>query len=149
MNANVKTTRAAYGGVSSPRAFTLIEVLAVLVLVAIVLPIAMKGVTLSMQTAARARQLTEAGQLASNKLNELVILKDPALFDSTGDFAESDEYRWASHSVARSTGLYEVSVRVAFVAQGLEQTVTISTLAAPDLTSTTTTASTPLLGVTP
>ncbi len=131
--------------VSRTRAFTLVEVLAVLVLVAIVLPIAMNGVVLSMQTASRARQLTEAGQLASNKLNELVLQKDASYFQGNGTFDENPEYHWESSYTERTTGVYELTVRVGYVAQGLEQWVAISTLAATDLTISTTT---PITGVT-
>jgi len=119
---------------SRASAFTLVEVLAVLMLVAIVLPIAMQGVTLSLQTAARARQLTEAGQLASNKLNELVLQKDASYFQGNGTFDENPEYNWESTATERTTGVYELTVRVGYIAQGLEKWVAISTLAAPDMT---------------
>ena len=125
------------------RAFTLVEVLATLVLVGIVLPVAMRGVTLSLQTAARSRQTTEAGQLAASKLSELVILQETT--GSTGDFPEHPEYRWASTVTERTTGLYEIAVRVAWTAQGLEQWVTLSTLLYAGSTTSTSTRS----GVTP
>ncbi|HEV7299346.1 MAG TPA: type II secretion system protein [Tepidisphaeraceae bacterium] len=113
------------------RGFTLIEVLAALVLVAIVLPVAMRGVTLSMQAAARSRQLTEAGQLAASKLAELTVLKDVTLFSSSGAFPDFPEYRWETTSAQRDNGLYEVNARVIWTAQGLEQWVTLTTLIYP------------------
>jgi prepilin-type N-terminal cleavage/methylation domain-containing protein len=115
--------------------FTLVEVLAALMLVGIVLPIAMQGVTLSLQTAARSRHLTEASQLGNNKLNELAVLKDESLFNGSGQFEGFPEYRWESTSTLRDTGLYEVNVRVIWTAQGLEQWLTLTTLIAPASTT--------------
>lgn len=120
------------------RAFTLVEVLATLVLVGIVLPVAMRGVTLSMQTAARSRQTAEAGQLAASKLNELVVLQETT--GTSGDFPDTAEYRWESTVTQRNTGLYEISVRVIWVAQGLEQWVTLSTLMYPSNSASTSTS---------
>jgi type II secretory pathway pseudopilin PulG len=113
-----------------------VEVLAALMLIGIVVPIAMQGVTLSLQTAARSRHLTEAGQLANNKLVELAIGKDASLFNGSGTFDGFAEYRWNSTGTLRDTGLYEVSVRVTWMAQGLEQWLTLTTLVAPPAAST-------------
>ena len=117
------------------RGFTLIEVLAALVLVGIVLPVAMRGITLSMQAASRSRQLTEAGQLAANKLAELTVLRDVSSFTSSGQFPDFPEYRWETTSAQRDNGLYEVNARVTWTAQGLEQWVTLTTLIYPAATT--------------
>ena len=54
--------------------FTLIEVLAALVLIGVVLPVAMKGVSIAMQAASHARHTGEAVELARHKLTELSLI---------------------------------------------------------------------------
>ena len=51
--------------------FTLIEVLATMLLLGIVLPVAMRGVSVALSAAGTARHLSEAAVLAEAKLNEL------------------------------------------------------------------------------
>jgi prepilin-type N-terminal cleavage/methylation domain-containing protein len=50
------------------KAFTLIEVLATLLLMAIVLPAVMQGVSIALASASNARQRTEAAQVAQSQL---------------------------------------------------------------------------------
>src|SRR4051794_38319604 len=71
------TPRQRRGSAALPRramraGFTLIEVLATLVLLGIILPAAMRGVSIGLAMASHARHVTEAAQLAEAKLNELV-----------------------------------------------------------------------------
>src|SRR3954465_11642520 len=62
------------GGKSAGRArgFTLVEVLATIALIAIVLPVAMYGIQLCLQTSSMAKRQAEAATLAEGKLQELV-----------------------------------------------------------------------------
>src|SRR5690348_6677471 len=53
--------------------FTLVEVLAALVILGIVLPVAMRGVSLSLAAASNAKHMNVAAQLADQKLNEVVL----------------------------------------------------------------------------
>ena len=55
------------------RGFTLVEVLATLVLLGIILPIAMRGVSMAMAAASNARRTAEATSLAEAKLNMLLV----------------------------------------------------------------------------
>ena len=57
---------------AAPRAFTLVEVLAALLLIAIVLPVVMQGISLATGAASSAKRRTEAASLAQSKLAELV-----------------------------------------------------------------------------
>src|SRR4051812_32907857 len=52
------------------RGFTLVEVLATVAFIAIVLPVAMQGISLSVRTAGNARKQAEAAILAQSKLDE-------------------------------------------------------------------------------
>jgi prepilin-type N-terminal cleavage/methylation domain-containing protein len=119
------------------RGVTLVEVLATLVLVGIVLPVAMRGITMSMQAASRARHLTEATMLAESKLNELAVTASSmGLTAGTGDFgADWPEYQWESEWVAREYGVYELTVGVSWVERGLARSTSISTLVYPDATT--------------
>ena len=56
--------------------FTLVEVLATLVLMGIVIPVAMHGVSIAMSAASNARKTAEAATLAETKLNELLVLRE-------------------------------------------------------------------------
>lgn len=77
------------------RGFTLVEVLATLVLVAVVLPVAASAVTLATRAAELARRRVEAAALAETKLTELLAGQSWTDNDLSGDFgAERPGYRW-------------------------------------------------------
>ena len=114
------------------RGVTLVEVLATLVLIGIVLPVAMRGATLSMQTAARARHMTEAAHLADLKLAEIAVVNNISLYSGSGDFGEEwPEYRWISESQPADFGLYSLTVSVVWTEQGQERATSLSTLLYP------------------
>jgi prepilin-type N-terminal cleavage/methylation domain-containing protein len=122
--------------------FTLPEVLATLVIVGIELPVAMRGITLSMQAAGEARHKTEAGQLAQQKLSELLLdSSGSASFGGSGDFGtDFPEYKWESTSGTASLNttaqVEEVDVTVKWTAQGTERSVKLSTLVFPQTSTT-------------
>lgn len=84
--------------------FTLVEVLAALLMVAIVLPLAMKGVTIASATASAARHRSEASTLAQSKLDELVALQSMRTTQGvgsatamSGDFGNDwPGYQWSA-----------------------------------------------------
>lgn len=121
----------------SRRAFTLVEVLAALVLVGVVLPVAMRGISLAMKEAQHARHLTEAGQLAQQKLQEYLTERDSTLFNSQGDYGNQfPDYRWASTGLIRDGSSYDVSVTVFWKTSAEEQSLTLSTIVYPNPTTT-------------
>ena len=71
------------------RGFTLVEALAALVLVAIVLPVAMRGVSLALTMASETTRRTEAMVLAEAKLAELLATGAWEDGDLDGDFTET------------------------------------------------------------
>lgn len=114
------------------RGVTLMEVLATLVLVAIVLPVAMQGVTTSLRATSHARHQAEAARLAENKLNEFLVLRDPYGLTGNGDFGPAwPEYRWESRSVVREYNVYEVTVAVSWTERGEPRQVELTTLVYP------------------
>lgn len=117
-------------------AFTLVEVLAALVLVGVVLPVAMRGVSLAMHEAQHARHIAEAGQLAQLKLNEFLAERDASLFNSQGDFGDQfPDYRWASTGLIRDGSSYDVSVTVFWKTSSQEQSLMLATVVYPSSTT--------------
>ena len=115
---------------SRGRGFTLVEVLATLVLLGIVLPVAMRGVSMAMAAAANARRTAEATMLAEAKLNELVADGTWASGSLSGDFApEQPEYQWSCLTQTRDYGLTEVAIRVTWTTRGQVRELIVATLA--------------------
>src|SRR3954465_14986789 len=97
-----------------PRAFTLIEVLATLVFLGIILPAAMRGVSIALAMASHARHATEAAQLAEAKLNELIATNTWSTSGS-GDFGtDHPGYQWRLASEQRDFGLSQITITVAW-----------------------------------
>jgi prepilin-type N-terminal cleavage/methylation domain-containing protein len=115
--------------------FTLIEVLAAIVLVGIVVPVAMEAISLSMRSASDAKRKVEAAMLSENKLTELstaLVMQSmggvPAGGATFGDFAPDwPEYRWEASRIERDVDLSELQVRVVWDSRGTERHVSVST----------------------
>ena len=112
------------------RGLTLIEVLATIVLMGIVLPVAMHGISLCLATASVARQRSEAAGLAEAKLNELLATGDWQFGTMSGDFGEAwPEYHWTGGTSDFSDPtLRQLSVRVFWASRGQQRDVTVTTL---------------------
>jgi prepilin-type N-terminal cleavage/methylation domain-containing protein len=113
------------------RGVTLVEVLATIVMMGIVLPAAMEGVSVAMQASDTARQRTEASALAEAKLAELVATGDWQFGALSGDFGDAwPEYRWGAMAQdwATDSTLKEISVRVVWTRRGQERQVALTTL---------------------
>jgi general secretion pathway protein I len=112
------------------RGFTLIEVLSALVLIAIVLPVAMHGISLGMLVGDVAKHKAEAAVLAHSKLNELQVTREWQSSSLAGDFgSDHPDFRWSADLVTWEAGtLQELDVHVFWSSAGREQSVTVSTL---------------------
>ena len=111
------------------RGFTLIEVLATLLLLGIVLPVAMRGVSMSLAAASRARNMAEAASLADTKLNELVATQMWSTSGDSGDFGEQfPGYTWSSQATPFDYGMTQIDLRVSWVERGREAFLDVSTL---------------------
>ena len=113
------------------RGVTLVEVLATIVMMGIVLPAAMEGVSVAMQAADTARQRSEASALAEAKLGELVATGDWQFGALSGEFGEAwPEYRWGAMAQdwATDSTLKEISVSVRWTRRGQERQVVLTTL---------------------
>ena len=113
------------------RAFTLVEVLATLVLVAIILPVAMSGISLALETAGVSRRQTEATALAQTKMEEIVAMGQLQNAELTGDFApDRPGYRWVAQvSPWQGTQVRQLDVQVSWNQRGRDRSVTLTTLA--------------------
>lgn len=114
----------------SARGFTLIEVLAAIVLMGIVLPVAMNAISVATMVGSAAKRRSEAAMLVQSKLSELVVTKGWQNGNMNGDWAEDHpDYRWVAELKEWDTSsLKELDVHVLWTASGREQSVTLSTL---------------------
>ncbi len=114
--------------------FTLVEVLATLMLMAIVLPAVMKGVSLATAAASTARRRNEATGLAEEKLAEIIATDEWQKSSLSGDFGSDwPGYQWQAtvQSWPEDTsgaGIQEVDLRVSWIARNSEDSITLTTL---------------------
>lgn len=142
MNARPQRTSAnpAAGG------FTFVEILAAMLLMAIVVPVALQGVMLSNRVGVAAMRKRQAMQLAEQTLNGQIVTGAWLDGDSSGDYGDDYAgFSWNLHAETWSEdeNLDIVTVTVTYSVQGTDYTLTLSTLADPNegATTTTTTAS--------
>lgn len=122
------------------RGFTLVEVLVSLLLLAVVLPVAMGGVSLSLRAAEEAKYKSQASSLARAKLSELQAQNQWDLQKMSGDFGASyPQYRWTAQlSNFDGSTLDQLDVTVFWRQREREHSVALSTI----ITNTTTTTGT-------
>jgi len=112
------------------KAFTLIEILAAMVFIAILLPVIFEGVTLASRASAHSEREAIALELAQNKMAELVLDDAWTSADPSGDFGDDwPGYRWEWTQESWDADTMTVlAVETFFNVQGKEQSVTLSTL---------------------
>jgi prepilin-type N-terminal cleavage/methylation domain-containing protein len=121
MNLPASNTRWRRGG------FTLPEVLAALVLIGIVLPVTMRGLSMALAAASHARFTTRAAVLAETKLNEMIAYGDWG-GAASGDFgSDAPGFRWTYESRTRDY-VIELAVQVFWIEQDQERSLRIATL---------------------
>jgi general secretion pathway protein I len=115
-------------------AFTLVEVLAALLLVAIVVPVVMQGVSLATGAASSAKRRTEGASLAQSKMAEILATERWRGGVLSGQFDADDghnagDYGWRAE-VTPWTEPYvkELAVHVTWDRSNVEQSVTLTTL---------------------
>ncbi len=114
------------------RAFTLVEVLATVLLISIVVPVAMKGITLSTRMASHSKRQIEAVYLAKSKLAELIASGDWQNSSKSGNFdSEWLDYEWQLESSEWEVeSVYQLDLRVTWdkVTKLEKRSVVLSTL---------------------
>jgi prepilin-type N-terminal cleavage/methylation domain-containing protein len=121
-------------GARRPGGFTLMEVLATIVLIGIVLPVAMQGISLAASLAETARHKAEAAVLVRSKFNELLATSEWQNGNLGGDFSpDHPEHSWSAElSAWQTTALQQLDIHVSWNSCGRQQSVTVSTLVDPE-----------------
>ena len=124
-------TRKCSASRSVASAFTLAEVLAALMFMAIVIPVAVHGLQISSRAGALAERKREAVRVAERILNESIVTTNWNKSSLSGTVMEADrEYRWTLRTESWSESAMQLlSVEVKFPVQGEDHTVQLSTLA--------------------
>ena len=96
------------------RGFTLIEVLATIVLLGIVLPVAVAARRGAGSGVARETPVTGLNSCRNQaqRTDQTISSGQVSTGPSAGDFPDSPDYRWTSQSVYRDYGLTQVTVQV-------------------------------------
>ncbi len=110
--------------------FTLAEVLAALVFMAIVIPVAVQGLRIANQAGQVAVRKGEATRVAERVLNESIVTTNWNKAGMSGASAEGmHQFRWALRNETWSQDpLHLLSVQVTFAVQGQNYDVNLSTL---------------------
>ena len=120
---------------ASRQGFTLVEVLATLLLLAITLPAVMNGISLATRTAGQAERRTEAAGLGRAQLNQIVASGTWQSGNTTGNFGTDwPGYSWELTVAAwpqdtTNAGLQELDLKVLWKEHNRDASVTLSTLA--------------------
>lgn len=115
--------------------FTLAEVLAALLLMAIVIPVAVAALRVASLSGEVAERKATAARIGDRVLNEAVVTTPAGAFVPSGVVSENSRpFRWTLHRetwpvILTSTSTVQVlTVNVAFAAQGHDYDVQLSTL---------------------
>jgi prepilin-type N-terminal cleavage/methylation domain-containing protein len=114
----------------APRGFTLIEALVSMVLLAVILPVAMQGISLALRLGEDAKHRDEAATLAAGKLDELTATGAWNSGPTSGDFGTAwPSYRWtATKQTWVDSNSTQLTVDVFWTARQVERSVSIATL---------------------
>jgi len=113
--------------------FTFVELLATVVLLGIVMPVAMQSIGLCTRLAGQSRKQMEAASLANIKLTELIASGDWETGARSGEFTDWPGYRWTVDvfNWTEST-VRQLDVTVKWQSQGRERQLVLSTLVYPE-----------------
>lgn len=111
--------------------FTFVELLATVVLIGIIMPVAMRTIALCTSLAGQSRKETEAASLARTRLTELVTSGDWQSSGRAGDFGTDwPGYRWTVEvSNWTDAVVSQIDLTVYWQSRGRDRSVTLSTLA--------------------
>jgi len=114
--------------------FTFIELLATVVLIGIIMPVAMHSIALCASLGGQARRQMEAASLARTKLTELTASDDWKTSQKDGDFGDDwPGYRWTAEvSSWTDSTMSQLDLTVFWQSRGKERSVTLSTLVNPE-----------------
>lgn len=118
-----------------PRGFTLVEALASLMLIAVVLPLVIQGVSTSARSAADYDRRATAMMLAQSQLEEAILAEAWTFGDTEGIFdeahgQEAELYAWTLTTTDWGEGLdyQELTLTVSWNSGGEDQSVRLKTV---------------------
>jgi prepilin-type N-terminal cleavage/methylation domain-containing protein len=116
------------------RGFTFIELLATVVLIGLIMPVAMRSIGLCTRMAGQSRKQVEAASLAKMKLTELTVTGDWQNGNQKGDFgADWPGYQWnALVTNWTDTSVRQLDLTVTWQLAGIQRKITLSTLVYPE-----------------
>jgi prepilin-type N-terminal cleavage/methylation domain-containing protein len=113
--------------------FTLVEVLVTMALMVIILPVAMRGISVAIMAASTARHRAEASTLAQSKLHEITVamsvLADESMGSTSGDFGEMwPGYKWSTQ-MTNNADLHvnQITLNVEWIERGQSRVFSVST----------------------
>lgn len=116
------------------RGFTLVEVLAALLLVAVVLPVMMGAINTATHVGGLAQDRTEAAVLGENRLNEIIIDESWQFGDDSGEFQiDADDpgvsrYTWELRVEPwQDPSVRKLTMTVRWERRGRAQSITLTT----------------------
>jgi hypothetical protein len=100
------------------------------VLISIVLPPVLKGVSLAMGACDDAKRKIQATGLAESKLAELTVDAQQLVSSGggSGNFPDHPDYTWDAQTITQDTDLSEITVKVSWNARGAQRSIDLSTL---------------------
>jgi type II secretory pathway component PulJ len=116
---------------TSRGAFTLVEVLAALLFMAIVIPAAMQGIRVASMAGEVSQRKTAAARIAEKVLNEAIVNGQMRGASTTGTAREGmQQFQWEmrSESWTQSADMKLITVKVTYPVQGRNYQVGLSTL---------------------
>jgi prepilin-type N-terminal cleavage/methylation domain-containing protein len=122
------------GGHDRRRGFTFIELLATIVLIAVIMPVAMRSIGLCTRLAGQSRRQMEAASLAKAKLTELIVTGQWEDGNQRGRFEkEWPDYEWSLTVTNWTDALVrQLELTVSWRSLGRQRGVTLSTLMYPE-----------------
>lgn len=110
--------------------FTLVEILAALLMMAIIIPVAMEGMSIATRAGVLGQRKAAAMRVAERVLNELIVEGETNRNSTSGTAAEgTTTYPWTMRTEPWSEdSMLHVTVTVTFTVQGSDFTVSASTL---------------------
>lgn len=115
------------------RGFTLVEVLAALLMMAIIIPVAMEGMSVASRIGVLGQRKAAAMRTAERVLHELIIEGQTQQASASGTTLDGEtSYPWSMRSQSWSEdAMSEMIVTVTFTVQAHDYNVSASTLIAP------------------
>lgn len=117
------------------RGFTFVELLATVVLIAVIMPVAMRSIGLCTRLGGQSRRQMEAASLAKAKLTELMVTGEWQDGNQRGQFDTKDwpGYEWSvTVSNWTDTTVRQLALTVSWRSVGRQRSVTLTTLMYPE-----------------